>query len=57
MGEAETAKLNEYKAQCENLIEIIHNPCKYFSLRLFYFIWECLNRKRSGLKHIFALIF
>ena len=40
MGEAEKAKLNEYKADCDNLIEIIHTPVEYFSLRLFYLIWD-----------------
>ncbi len=44
MGEAEKAKLNEYKAQCDNLAEIIRTPAKYFSLRFFWlivdvFIW------------------
>mgnify|MGYP003303871102 CR=1 FL=1 len=43
MGEAEKAKLEEYKAQCDNLIEIINNPCEYFSMRLFYFVWDALN--------------
>ncbi len=41
MGEAEKAKLNEYKAQADNLIEIIHTPVKYLSLRFFYLIWDC----------------
>ena len=43
MGEAEKAKLNEYKAQCDNLIEIINTPAKYFSMRLFYFVWDAVN--------------
>ncbi len=43
MGEAEKAKLNEYKAQADNLIEIINTPAKYFSMRLFYFVWDALN--------------
>ena len=43
MGEAEKAKLNEYKAQCDNLIEIINNPCDYFSMRLFHFVWDALH--------------
>ncbi len=43
MGEAEKAKLEEYKAQCDNLIEIINTPARYFSTRLFYFVWDSLN--------------
>lgn len=43
MGEAEKAKLNEYKAQCDNLIEIINNPSDYFSMRLFHFVWDALH--------------
>ena len=40
MGETEKAKLNEYKAQAEKLIEIINTPKEYFSLRFFYLIWD-----------------
>lgn len=43
MGEAEKAKLNEYKAQCDNLIEIINNPCDYFSMRFFYLIADAFS--------------
>ncbi len=43
MGEAEKAELEEYKAQCDNLIEIINTPAKYLSMRLFYFIWDAFN--------------
>lgn len=57
MGEAEIAKLNEYKAQCDNLIEIIHDPCKYFSCRFFYFIWDCLTWKYNGILYIFSNLF
>ncbi len=49
MGEAENAKLDEYKAQAENLIEIIHTPVKYFSLRFIYLIWDCINWKSDGI--------
>ncbi len=38
LGETEKAKLNEYKAQCDNLIEIINTPKEYFSLRFFWLI-------------------
>ncbi len=57
MGTAEKAKLNEYKAQCDKLIEIIHTPVEYFSLRLFYFIWDCLTWKCNGILWIFSKIF
>ncbi len=42
MGETEKAKLEEYKAECDKLIEIIHTPVEYFSLRLFYLIWDLI---------------
>ena len=57
MGEAEKAKLNEYKAQTEKLIEIINDPCKYFSLRFFYLIWDCLTWKYNGILWLFSKIF
>ena len=56
MGEAEKAKLNEYKAQAEKLIEIINDPCKYFSLRFFYFIWDSLHWLSSHVIFIFNWI-
>ncbi len=43
MGEAEKAKLDEYKAQAEKLIEIINTSKEYFSLRFFYLIWDAIN--------------
>ena len=57
MGQPEKAKLNEYKAQAEKLIEIINTPREYLSLRFFYLIWDCLNWKWNGLKYLFDLIF
>ena len=57
MGEAEKTKLNEYKAECDNLIEIIHTPVKYISLRFFYFIWDCLCWKWNGIVRIFKNLF
>ena len=57
MGEAETAKLEEYKAQCDNLIEIINTPAEYFSMRLFYFVWDALNWLSSRVVFIFNRIF
>ncbi len=57
MGEAEIEKLNEYKAQADKLIEVINDPVEYFSLRLFYFIWDCLTWKSNSIVNIFNLIF
>ncbi len=57
MGEAEKAKLNEYKAQAEKLIEIINTPVEYFSLRFFYLIWDCLTWKYNGILWLFKQIF
>ncbi len=57
MGEAAKAKLNEYKAQADNLIEIIHTPVKYFSLRFFYFIRDCFTWKYNGIFNFFSKIF
>jgi len=56
MGEAEKAKLNEYKAQAEKLIEIINTPKEYFSLRLFYFVWDALHWLSSHVVFIFNWI-
>ncbi len=57
MDEAEIEKLNEYKAQADKLIEVINDPVEYFSLRLFYFIWDCLTWKSNSIVNIFNLIF
>ena len=57
MGEAEKSKLNEYKAQCDKLIEIINTPVKYFSLRFFYLVWDCLIWKYNGILWLFSKIF
>lgn len=57
MGETEKAKLNEYKAQAEKLIEIINTPKEYFSLRFFYLIWDCLTWKYNGILWFFSKIF
>ena len=56
MGEAEKAELEEYKAQCDNLIEIINTPAKYLSMRLFYFIWDALHWLSSHVVFIFNWI-
>ena len=57
MGKTEKAKLNEYKAQAEKLIEIINTPKEYFSLRFFYLIWDCLTWKYNGILWLFSKIF
>lgn len=49
--------LEAYRAQAEELIEIINNPVEYFSFRLFYFIWDCLTWKYNGILNAFGLIF
>ncbi|MBQ8015789.1 MAG: hypothetical protein IJ264_06365 [Clostridia bacterium] len=56
MGEAEKAKLGEYKAQAEKLIEIINDACEYFSMRLFYFVWDALHWLSSHVVFIFNWI-
>lgn len=53
MGEAEKATLNEYKAQADKLIEIINTPAEYISLRLVYFIWDCLCWKLNSVFSFF----
>ncbi len=57
MGEAEKAKLNEYKAQAEKLIEIINTPKEYFSLRFFYLVWDCTVWIYNGIIWLFKQIF
>ena len=57
MGEAEKAKLNEYKAQAEKLIEIINTPKEYFSLRFFYLVWDCTVWIYNGIIWLFRQIF
>ena len=56
MSKAEKAKLNEYEAQAEKLIEIVNTPVKYFSLRFFYFIWDSLHWLSSHVIFIFNWI-
>ena len=53
MGEAEKAKLNEYKAQTEKLIEIINTPAEYFAMRIFWFIWDALHWLSSHVVFIY----
>ena len=53
MGQTEKAKLNEYKAQAEKLIEIINTPVEYFAMRIFYFIWDALHWLSSHVVFIY----
>ncbi len=57
MGEAEKAKLNEYKAQAEKLIEIIKTPEMYFSARFFYLIYDCFTWAFNGIFSLLSKIF
>lgn len=57
MGTAEKAKLNEYKAQAEEMLEIINTPKEYISCRFFYLIWDCLTWKYNGILWLFSKIF
>ncbi len=57
MGKEEKAKLDEYKAQCDNLIEIINTPVKYFSMRLLYLIYDAFNWLVSHIMLIFSMNF
>ena len=57
MGEAEKAKLNEYKAQAEKLIEIINTPEMYFSARFFYLIYDCFTWAINGISSLLSRIF
>ena len=57
IGKEEKAKLDEYKAQCDNLIEIINTPVKYFSMRLLYLIYDAFNWLVSHIMLIFSMNF
>ena len=57
MGEAEKAKLNEYKAQADKLIEIIKTPEMYFSARFFYLIYDCFTWAYNGISTLLSKIF
>lgn len=54
MGEAEKTTLNEYKVQADKLIELINTPAEYISLRLVYFIWDCICWKFTSVFSFFA---
>ncbi len=51
-----TELLENYRAQTEELIEIINSPVEYISCRLFYFIWDCLVWKFNGIFNAFGFI-
>ncbi len=55
MGEAEKTTLNEYKVQADNLIGIINTPAEYISLRLVYFIWDCICWKFNSIISLFTM--
>ena len=57
MGEAEKAKLNEYKAQADKLIEIIKTPEMYFSARFFYLIYDCFTWAYNGICSLLSKVF
>ena len=57
LDEDEKAILNEYKAQCDKLIEIITTPSEYCSTRFFYLIWDCFTWKYNSIIWILVLIF
>lgn len=54
-GETEKAILNKYKAQANNLIEIINTPVEYISLRLLYSIWDCICWKLNSVFSFFTV--
>lgn len=55
MGEAEKTTLNEYKVQADKLIELINTPAEYISLRLVYFIWDCICWKFNSIISFFTM--
>ncbi|MBR4050855.1 MAG: hypothetical protein IKK09_10210 [Clostridia bacterium] len=55
MGETEKATLNGYKAHTDKLIEIINTPAEYISLRMVYFIWDCLCWKFNSIITFFTI--
>ena len=55
MGKTEKAALNEYNAQADRLIEIINTPAEYISLRLVYFIWDCIYWKFNSVISFFIV--
>lgn len=57
ISEEKKELLEGYKAQAEELIVIINDPCSYLSFRLFYFVYDCLNWKMGGFTRIFNSIF
>lgn len=54
-GEAEKTTLNEYKVQADKLIELINTPTEYISLRLLYFIWDCICWKLNSVFSFFVI--
>ena len=50
MSETKRETLEGYKAQAQELVEIINNPAEYISFRFFWLIWDCLTWKYNGLR-------
>ena len=57
MSPAEIEKLEGYKAQAEEILEIIHTPKEYISLRFFYLIWDCINWAYNGISWVFSKLY
>ena len=57
MSPSEIEKLEDYKAQAEEILEIIHAPIEYISLRFFYLIWDFLTWMYNGIGQLFSNLF
>ena len=57
MSPSEIEKLEGYKAQAEEILEIIHAPIEYISLRFFYLIWDFLTWMYNGIGQLFSNLF
>lgn len=57
MSPAEIEKLENYKTQAEEILEIIHTPIEYISLRFFYLIWDFLTWTYNGIGQLFSNLF
>ena len=57
MSPAEIEKLTGYKAQAEEILEIIHTPKEYISLRFFYFVWDFFTWTYNGINWVFTNLF
>ena len=57
MSPAETEKLEDYKSQAEEILEIIHTPKEYISLRFFYLIRDYIVWTFNGIGWLFSNLF